>query len=838
MFSTNIANSITCPQCGYEHDATHCPLCSREWETWELQFAPISFPKIRSQIASWLGQASHPVVLEILATENGVRVRLHAPPGLANGIVKSWASLVHHQTRWARCEASISHKNGNTYVLKTQDHIPNLVLSEGDPLLALGGQLLDQVSAGQETFLRIWLLGKDPKLQERISALASYSYGTGHGVDNDTPNPWGLRLALWRVVLIVGALIAVITGGSLSAGWLSRSAGALGVISGGVLFLVGALGTQQWMRWRSIPQEVLETRAKDTLLKVSFSLRAPNPQSVTFLGGSSTWKRIEREWPGVRAYTMPLPAKEIAAMITPPEIGEGAGVIDRDVLQEVPAPPPAPALVAAKFRIGESVATGESIGVDPDGHGVITGGSRSGKSSLVYSLLQQLIARGEDAPGIFLVDPHLGLADAFLQAVDDLPEPLRCEGIRRLRVITPDQPEIVPLNLLAVPEFTWAGNAIIQVGRRIWDDYWGPRMQAALLALFRLAHAWNMEHPQDRMGFIHVIFAAFNTRWRHSTMAYLDPVDRMGILALDALLGQLTDERGNWSNGWVTQVVSPVMSKAMALELSPWLFASMHHNQFVDLEKWIQERAWIVLRLPSGEMGREGARMTAGVVYNVFEAVFRKTTLYEPVPFYFVIDEIQEIGGGMQLEAMLSEGAKFGARVFALAQSLSMMREIEGFEPVVKGLLANTSTQAFFSPDPEDADLIRATLNLTTRYGDTTLDLPSLRAWLRARIGGRWQPPTLVDVKPIASTDPQRVRAIIREVITAHPEDYAQPEDWQEQAVAAITNLVPRKLRPLLSELLTPHEDFVEEGDQPKQAIQEDDKDGEPLHADPRRLGF
>ncbi len=838
MFSLNIATIITCPQCGYEHNATHCPLCSGEWETWELQFAPISFPNIRGQIASWLGQTPHPVVIEMLATENGLRVRLHTPPGLGRGAVKSWASLVHQQTRWARCEASAGYRTSHTYVLKTGDHIPNLVLSEGDPFLALGGQLLDQVSPGQETSLRIWLLGKEPKLQERIRALASYSYGTGHGVDNDTPNPWGLRLALWRVILILGAVITVITGGSLSAGWLSKAAGALGVIGGGVLFLVGALGMQQWMRWRSIPQEVLEARAKDTLLKVSFSLSAPSPQSVAFLGGISTWKCIEREWPGVRAYTMPLPAGEIAALITPPEIGEGAGVIDREVLQEVPAPPPAPALVAAKFSIGVSVATGESIGIDPDGHGVIAGGSRSGKSSLVYALLQQLIARGDDAPGIFLVDPHLGLADAFLQAVDDLPEPLRSEGIRRLRVITPDQPEIVPLNLLAVPEFTWAGNAIIQVGRRIWDDYWGPRMQAALLALFRLAHAWNMEHPHDHMGFIHVIFAAFNTKWRHSTMAYLDPVDRMGSLALDALLGQLADEHGNWSHGWVTQVVSPVMSKAMALELSPWLFASMHHNRFVDLEKWIQERAWIVLRLPSGEMGREGARMTAGVVYNVFEAAFRKVTLYQPVPFYFVIDELQEIGGGMMLEAMLSEGAKFGARVFALAQSLSMMREIEGFEAAVKGLLANTSTQAFFSPDPEDADLIRATLNLTTRYGDTTLDLPSLRAWLRARIGGRWQPPTLVDVKPIASTNPERVQVIIREVIAAHPEDYAQPEDWQAQAVAAITNLVPRKYKPLLSELLTPHEDFTEEKGQAVQAIREDDNDGENQNTDPRRLGF
>ena len=109
-------------------------------------------------------------------------------------------------------------------------------------------------------------------------------------------------------------------------------------------------------------------------------------------------------------------------------------------------------------------------------------------------------ARGEDAPGIFLADPHLSLSDSFLQAVDDLPPELRSQAVRRLRIITPDQPEVIPLNLLAIPDFSWAGNSIVQIGRRIWDDYWGPRMQAALLALFRIAHAWNMHHPEGAHG--------------------------------------------------------------------------------------------------------------------------------------------------------------------------------------------------------------------------------------------------------------------------------------------------------------------------------------------------
>jgi hypothetical protein len=342
-----------------------------------------------------------------------------------------------------------------------------------------------------------------------------------------------------------------------------------------------------------------------------------------------------------------------------------------------------------------------------------------------------------------------------------------------------------------------------------------------------LAHVWNQHHPEAGLGLLHVVFMAFNKEWRHKAMALLPPGERMGALALDALLGQ-TGEGDKWSQGWVTEVISPVLSKVMALELSPWLFSAMHQPRFVDFDQWIEERAWIVLRLPSGEMGREGARLTAGVLYNVFDAAYRKATLEKPVPFYFIVDEAQEIGSGMRLESMLSEGAKFGARMFVLAQSLTLMRKVEGMEPVVQAMLANTSTQMFFSPDPEDADLIRATLNSSVRYGEMTLDLPSLQCWLRARVGGRWQPPTLTQIQPLPRADVSRVKALIEEVIAVHPADYLPADGWQEKASNVLENMLPRALSKLLNEFLAVELEGHNYGRVHQPSSQEDE----------RRLGF
>ncbi len=790
-----------CINCGYEHATApdQCPLCNGEWQGWELLFAPHALDDLRAQVMGWIAQLPFPTIVEWIATPKGLRVRLYLPPHIADGVVNAWSAMTGQHSRW-RSLGMVKMRAGG-YALRTLNRLPSLIASarDSDPLLAIGSKLIGASREEKEASLRLWLLGNEDQLQEKLRSLSSYSYGTEGGVGNDTPNPWGLQLNFLRAGLFIGMLMAGIGGGSLFVGWFNPFAVALIAIAGMLLCIACALGVRDWLAWRSIPKEVLELRTGQPLLKVALS--ASSQIDLSLLAGDQSWQSLKSAWPAIQKYGFPLPAGELAGLIAPLQLGEGSGLLDRAVWQEVPAPPPAQPLLEAGFKIGQSVATGASVGIDPDGHGLATGGSRSGKSSFVYALLAQLIVRDETAPGIFLVDPHVSLADAFLDAVAQLPPEQKRKAIQRLRVITPDQPQVIPLNLLAVPDFTWAGNAIVQVGRRIWDDYWGPRMQAALLGLFRLAHVWNRHNPQAGLGLLHVVFMAFNKTWRHKAMALLPPGERMGALALDALLGQ-TGEGDKWSQGWVTEVISPVLSKIMALELSPWLFSAMHQERFVDLNRWIEERAWIVLRLPSGEMGREGARLTASVLYNVFDAAYRKATLEKPVPFYFIVDEAQEIGAGMRLESMLAEGAKFGARMFVLAQSLSMMRKIEGMEPVVQALLANTSTQMFFSPDPEDADLIRAALSSTVRYGNMTLDLPSLQCWLRARVEGRWQPPTLTQIQPLPRGDGSRVQTLIKEVIAAHPADYLPADGWQEKASGVLEDMLPAALSKLLDEFL------------------------------------
>jgi TraM recognition site of TraD and TraG len=832
---------MPCVNCGYEPvdgNPALCPLCNGNLETWELMWPALPLEKNRDQVAAWISQLPHPIAIDInVVGGEGMRIRLHAPRGSIDGAITAWASMNHQQSHFVRSRKTIPIGPDTVWVLRSSSILPNLVVTEtrADPLLAIGGRLLSGLLEGQETGLRIWLIRHDPHLQAKIRELASYSYGTAGGIDNqNAPNPWGLELGGYKLVVTAGMLIAAGSAALSVINVIPILGGVVGFLTGISIFTYGALGVRKWMQWRSIPKEILDARVADTIVRTTIVAYGVRVRGLSLLSGVNQWDEVRPEWPAILPFTLPLPSQELAALITPPELGEGGGILARSSISDVPAAFPSRSLIMSagdsKIRVGSSVSTGEPIGIDPDGHVLVAGGTRSGKSSFTYDVLKQLILRGEDAPGIFLVDPHLSLSDAFLQEVNDLPGELREKAIQRLRIITTDQREVIPLNLLTLPEYSWAGNAIVQVGRRIWDDYWGPRMQAALLGLFRLAHVWNQQenHP-DKLGLIHVVFSAFNTEWRHDAMALLPPIDRLGSLGLDALLGQFSGSNGRWDQSWVTEVISPVLSKVMALELSPWLFSALHQKSFAPLDQWIKDKAWVVLRLPSGEMGREAARLTAGVVYNVFDAIYHRVALENPIPFYFIIDEAQEIAAGMRLESMLSEGAKFGARMFVLTQSLTMMRQIEGFEPVVQALLANTSTQAFFSADPEDAEIINSTLNTTARFGVATLDLPTLQCWLRARIGGRWQSPALLEIAPLVSPGPGVVQSLIREVITAHPDDYVLPKLSSENAVQALVQMIPKAQQGLLSLALAAEREAAKKAAEGKSNLDQEKEAARPI---------
>ena len=170
-------------------------------------------------------------------------------------------------------------------------------------MLAIGGYLMNH-RGRDNNGIRIWFTGKDPELQMKLKALVSYSYGNGLGSANGTPNPWQIRLAVYRIVAALGILSAGIFAGLTTAHWIHFAIGLIGTLAGCILTLVGTFGVLDWINWRSIPKQILEAKIAGVLLKTTIVYYGDSyADDLSILTGQNTWIPLdvdEHEWPLIR----------------------------------------------------------------------------------------------------------------------------------------------------------------------------------------------------------------------------------------------------------------------------------------------------------------------------------------------------------------------------------------------------------------------------------------------------------------------------------------------------------------------------------------------------------
>ncbi|MEW6405710.1 MAG: hypothetical protein AB1649_28295, partial [Chloroflexota bacterium] len=214
---------MMCISCGYDFakDPNACPLCNGKWQGWELLFAPLKLDDLRAQVMGWLGQLPSPAVIEWSASPMGLRVRLFLPPNTAEGVVQAWAAMTGQHSRW-RALGEVDVRASGVAVFSS-NRLPSILASakDSDPLLAIASQLISAAREVKQANLRLWVLGREERLQERLRKLSAYSYGTEGGVEGETPNPWKGELVFLRVLLFTSLVVAGISGGLWSAGFLA-----------------------------------------------------------------------------------------------------------------------------------------------------------------------------------------------------------------------------------------------------------------------------------------------------------------------------------------------------------------------------------------------------------------------------------------------------------------------------------------------------------------------------------------------------------------------------------------------------------------------------------------
>ena len=386
----------------------------------------------------------------------------------------------------------------------------------------------------------------------------------------------------------------------------------------------------------------------------------------------------------------------------------------------------------------------------------------TGKSTLMLHLSLAGM-RDEERPAIIVVDPHGDLVNQMVGAID----PREAERIRILDV--GDREYTMSFNPLDVKREGWGvvevANSIVDIGRSLWADYWGPRMQNPLKRGVQLLAAANELRPKDDCLGLAQLAAVLNA----------DPDVRKQFIGneLDGsehrkmLARYFLDDYDDLSKHFREQVIQPVLSKAYRFEEDPMLALFSCPESKLDVGRIIRERNVLVINTGMNKYGSEVSDFVGSLMINVVLMELVRQGEKVPgsrVPVMVVIDEFQTYTGVAWAE-LIQQMRKYGGRMSLGTQSMASLRKQDRNIPEI--ILSGVYSLFAFNMNGDDAEYI-SKLELSRERGgpaaDTLISLEPYKAYVRLeRQDGGLTRPFYFESEPPPETDEllaERVRAL------------------------------------------------------------------------------
>ena len=376
----------------------------------------------------------------------------------------------------------------------------------------------------------------------------------------------------------------------------------------------------------------------------------------------------------------------------------------------------------------------------------------AGKSTL----MQHLCLAGmedEERPAIIVVDPHGDLVNQMMGTID----PGAAERIRILDV--GDMEYTMSFNPLDVQREGWTvvqvANSIVDIGRSLWSDYWGPRMQNPLKRGVQLLAAANEMRPQDACLGLSQLAAVLNA----------DPDVRRQFMANELegsrdqtmLARYFLDDYDALSKNFREQVIQPVLSKAYRFEEDPMLALFSCPQSKLDVGQVIRDRNVLVINTGMNKYGAEISDFVGSLMINVVLMELVRQGEKVPghrVPVMVVIDEFQTYTGVAWAD-LIQQMRKYGGRMVLGTQSLASLRKQDRNIPEI--VLSGVYSLFAFNMNGEDAEYI-SRLELSGEKGgptaDTLISLEPYKAYVRLeREDGRMSRPFYFESAPPPEVD-------------------------------------------------------------------------------------
>jgi hypothetical protein len=215
----------------------------------------------------------------------------------------------------------------------------------------------------------------------------------------------------------------------------------------------------------------------------------------------------------------------------------------------------------------------------------------AGKSTL----MQHLSLAGmqdEERPVVIVIDPHGDLVNELLGTI-------RLEDVERIRILdVGDTEHCLTFNPLDVRRGGWGvievTNSIVDIGRSLWSDYWGPRMQNPLKRGVQLLVAANELRPREECLGLSLLSTMLNAK-SDAREAFIK-TELEGSPHKATLMKYFLEDFNRLTPHFREQIIQPVLSKAYRFEEDPML----------GLFSWGATRASTLYRHPTANNSAHG----------------------------------------------------------------------------------------------------------------------------------------------------------------------------------------------------------------------------------------
>ncbi len=349
---------------------------------------------------------------------------------------------------------------------------------------------------------------------------------------------------------------------------------------------------------------------------------------------------------------------------------------------------------------------------DRRSHIYTIGKTGTGKSTFLLNMIRQDLEAGE---GLAVLDPHGELVE---QALRFVPESRQADLIY-FDATDPGVPlHFNPLQSVAEGERALAVSDLIDVFKKIWAEFWGPRMEHilrnSLLALLHQPDATLADVPR----------LLVDREFRRNVTLHL-PSRELREFWLREYEGYPVRFRA--------EAIAPIQNKVGAFLSNPLLCRILtgRDNQ-LDLRRVMDEGKILLVNLAKGKIGEDTASLLgAFLVARLGRTALRRADRPETErrDFHVYLDEFQTFSTE-NLAGMLSELRKYRLNLVLAHQFLGQLDET-----VRDSILGNVGTTITFRLGTADAELLEKEFWPVFNAQDL-INLPNYHVYLKLMVNG------------------------------------------------------------------------------------------------------